>query len=88
MAILNSPKLSNKMLVNFQDNTKRKHHGIQKSTTNLHSKDYFDREANSSPSNQRREEKLHNNQTDEQKMKKFALRSVSGIFLYKFEIWW
>ena len=88
MAYLSSPKLSNKMLVNFQDNTKPKHNGMQKSKDNLYSKGFLDRKTNSIPSNQRRDEKPNNNQIDEQKIKKITLRSVSGTYLYKVEIWW
>ena len=82
-AYLNSPKLSNKILVNFQDDSKPKHNGMQKSKTNLHSKGFFDQETNNSPSNQRRDENPDNNQIDEQKIRK---RSLSGTYSYKGKI--
>ena len=87
MAYLNSPKRSNKMLVNFQDNTKPKHNGMQKRKATLHSKGFLDQETNGSPSNQRRDKTPNNNQIDEQKIKKSNLRSVSGTYSYKGITW-
>ena len=87
LAYLNSPKRSNKMLVNFQDNTKPKHNGMKKRKATLHSNGFLDQEINGSPSNQGRDEKSNRNQIDEYKIKKFNLRSVSGTYSYKGKIW-
>ena len=77
-ANLNSPKVSNKMLVNNQENTKSKHNGMQKSLTNSHSKGFLEQGTNNSTFHQRRDEKPNNKKSNEQKVKTFNQRSASG----------
>ena len=86
--LLNSSNVSNKIMVNIQEDTKPKRNGIQSNKTDLNSKSFLDHGAYNSQFNQRRDEISNNNQFDEQKTKAFILRSVSGTNSYHNKIWW